>query len=570
MRHNTDEWNTPYTMSWDHRILEGAETLWEVADAAGRRTLITHYPSASLNAPLKNGYVVAPGLHDAPFSYAGGMSYYLHADREIQRRIETPGEVMGTRSTDVEEVGAPPGSSVIGLKPAKNSGWIQVTDQEYGCELPIAVAEGQIGGSLYLVVNRNADGTFGTPRICREADGRTVLIEVPSSGWSGFAHFTLDGKPGAARFCVLSTDSDRNALHLVRTVVYATESFTQPAALSGEILNAIGPFYDRVSLNPVADEEHLELWLDELRYMGEWQVKVADHMQRNHGWDLHFSHWHPFDWINHPTANGIDPKGPSYDPDRAAWLMEAQRRTYIMADDILKKFLTFANDDDIICVMSDHGITPTHRAASVPDRLIESGLMTLSKDGAVDRACSVCYVIPARGCEVYVNLAGREPGGIVPPAEYESVQEKIINALLDWRDPATDKRPIALALKLQDAQIIGYWGSVSGDVVLVMNRGYGWGKAYDLSERTGETSIGDSRTAIHGSQIPTSETEEMTNMGCFLLAGPGVRAGYERDADRWGLMRMIDLAPTFARLANLRSPRHSIGAVLTDLLLNDS
>ena len=146
------------------------------------------------------------------------------------------------------------------------------------------------------------------------------------------------------------------------------------------------------------------------------------------------------------------------------------------------------------------------------------------------------------------------------------MQERIIDALLDWRDPLNDKRPIALALKLQDAQIIGYWGPVSGDVVFVMNRGYGWGKAYGLGEAAGDASIGVSRTAFHSSQIPTSETEEMTNMGCFLLSGPGVKAGYERDAERWGLMRMIDLAPTFSHLLGLRPPRHSVGAVLHDLI----
>ena len=380
-----------------------------------------------------------------------------------------------------------------------------------------------------------------------------------------FAHFEIQGKKGACRFCRLASD-DEGVLQVVRTVVYGTEGYTQPESLGNEILRAAGPFYDRVSVNPVVDESHLELWLDELRYMGEWQVKVADYVQNTSGWDLHFSHWHPFDWINHPTANGIDPLGPGYDPEKADWLIEAQRRTYVMADDVLRQFLALANDDDIICVMSDHGITPTHRAASVPDKLIEAELMVLSKSGEIDRSRSVCYVIPARGCEVYVNLKGREPGGIVPQGEYKAVQERIIDTLLDWRDPVLGKRPIALALSLQDAQIIGYWGRVSGDVIFVMNRGYGWGKAYDLSESTGSGTVGNSRMAIHGSQIPTSETAEMTNMGCFLLSGPGVKVGYERDADRWGLMRMIDLAPTFANLGNLRTPRHSSGAVLHDLL----
>jgi hypothetical protein len=58
-------------------------------------------------------------------------------------------------------------------------------------------------------------------------------------------------------------------------------------------------------------------------------------------------------------------------------------------------------------------------------------------------------------------------------------------------------------------------------------------------------------------------------MACLILSGPGVRVGYERDHQRWGLMRMIDLAPTFAKLLGLRTPRHSMGSVLSDLLTSE-
>jgi len=567
VRHHGDAWDAPYTMSWDHAILGGAETIWDVADAAGMSTLITHFPPACWNAPLKHGYVVAPGVHDAPFSYAGGMSYYVTAREGVEDRVHAPGEALLGRSTDVEEVGAPPGSSVVRLSPAAVSGWSNVGASDLGCTLPIVLSGTADMDSLYFLVDRGANRGFQDLRICAAPDGARVLARVPLSGWSDFAHFSL-GDPTrkcAARFCVLK--SDAVSLHLVRSVAYATEGFTQPAKLGGELIERFGPFYDRASVSPVASEAERSLWLDELRYMGEWQARVAGYVQESYGWDLHFSHWHPFDWINHATANGMDPLGPDFDPERAAWLLDAQRKTYQLADDVLRQFLELAREDDIICVMSDHGITPTHRAASVPDRLVEEGLMVIGNDGRIDYAGSVAYVIPARGCEVYVNMCGREPNGIVATSDYERVQESIIDALVGWRDPVNDRRPIALALKLQDAQIIGYWGPVSGDVVFVMNRGYGWGKAYSLTESSGIASIGATDTAIHGSQIPTSETAELTNMACCLLSGPGIRTGYERDAERWGLMRMIDMAPTFAHLLGLRPPRHSTGAVLHDLLV---
>ena len=560
VRPKTAPWESPRTMSWDFQALGGTETLWEIADQAGRKTLITHYPPGCWGAPLAHGYVVAPGVHDAPFSYALSMRYFVTSRAGVRTSVDQPGAVLGSRSTDVEEEGAPPGSSVVRLEPAV--GWANVSPGDLVTTLPIVLRGGKQTDQLHLLTRRDASGGFSRVAVCREADGASAFIEVPARGWSAFGFFAVgpERKPASVRFRIMHADPAVGTLQLVRSVVYGTEGFAQPAGLDRELLEACGPFYDFAAVNMVQDDEHLDAWLDEMRMMGEWEVKVAKYVQQTRGWDLHFSHWHPFDWINHASVNDLDPRGPTYDPRRAEWLLDAQRRTYQLADDILRQFLDLEADGDLICLQSDHGMAPTHRMGSIPHRLIDAGLLVLDPTGQPDWSRSKVYVIPERGAEIYVNLAGREPMGIVPPDAYERVQEEIIDALLDWRDPLDRRRPIALALKLQDAQIIGYWGDISGDVVMVMNRGYGWGTPI------GGGTIGKSRTALHGSQIPTSETPELSNLACCILSGPGVKIGYERDWQRWGLMRMIDMAPTFAHLLQLRTPRRSMGAVLWDLL----
>jgi len=223
---------------------------------------------------------------------------------------------------------------------------------------------------------------------------------------------------------------------VLRSVAYATEGFAVPSGLDREIIEHCGPFFDLPSLDPLDDDDHLHLWLEEMRYMGEWQARVAKYVGERYGWDLHFSHWHAFDWINHLTANGLDPSGPHYTPGRAEWLLDAQRQTYRVADEILGQFLELEQDGDIICIVADHGITPTHRYGDAGRLLEEAGLMKRTSSGAIDWDKSVAYFLPDRGSEVFVNLEGREPAGIVTRDDYAGVQEAIIDALLDWRDPA--------------------------------------------------------------------------------------------------------------------------------------
>jgi hypothetical protein len=315
-------------------------------------------------------------------------------------------------------------------------------------------------------------------------------------------------------------------------------------------------------VNPRGPAE-LEAFLEDVSYQGHWEARVARYVQEHHGWELHFCHWHIFDNVNHPSVNAMDPDRPGFDADVAEWHTDAQRRCYAIADAVLAEFLELADDDTVVMVVSDHAMPPAHRWADINARLAECGLMAFDPETReIDLARSLTYTWPSRGAEVFVNLEGREPTGVVRPDQLAAIQDRVIDALLDWRDAPADKRVISLALRLEDAQIIGYWGPDNGDVICAFNHGYGWGEPLD-----GGT-VGRGRGAIHGSQLPTYETEMFTTMGMMILTGPGVRqGGYERDWRRWGLIREIDVAPTICHLMRMRPPAHSQGAVPHDLLV---
>ncbi len=522
-RKKTDPWTDHRLDSW-HSDAMTAETIWEVADEAGLKTLVDFWPSGSWPSRLKRGYVVASGFHDSQFPMAAPVQFVCttrtDAPEGRQGNVRRGGRSGST--VDTAETGIAPGSVVAHLRPAAENGWEGAPEGALAATLTIPLLRGG-ESTLYLLAERAIDGGFGRVSICERRDPASHLVTLSGGKWSPFVTRSWGAGSGVAA----------------------------------------GPFFDTFSINPTGGAAELQCFLDDIRYQGEWQVKVARHVMEHGGWDLHFSHWHLFDHINHPTVNPADPDGPEYDSQVGEWMIDAQRQTYVVGDSVLAQFLELADEETMVCVMSDHAMPPAHRWGHPIARLEEAGLLARKAGGGVDLARSQVYVLPDRGSEVYVSLQGREPFGTVPPERFDAVKDQVIDALLDWRDPLNGKRVVALALKLEDAAVIGFWGdpreSACGDVVFTFNRGYGWGPPVEGG------SVGKGRGAQHGSQIPTMETPYFTNLATLICAGPGVRAGYERDWQRYGLMRMEDFAPTVAHALGLRPPRHSRGAVLHDL-----
>ena len=69
---------------------------------------------------------------------------------------------------------------------------------------------------------------------------------------------------------------------------------------------------------------------------------------------------------------------------------------------------------------------------------------------------------------IFINLKGRQPGGIVSKSDYEKVRRDLIAALYDYKDPDTGYRPFALALTREDAEMVNLWSDLVGDVVYAL------------------------------------------------------------------------------------------------------
>ncbi len=164
-----------------------------------------------------------------------------------------------------------------------------------------------------------------------------------------------------------------------------------------------------------------------------------------------------------------------------------------------------------------------------------------------------------KGFDIFINA---EPG-----PEFDRIEAELLLALRTWVDEEVGRNPVAVALPRRDAWLLGQWGDQCGDVVFAWDHGYVSGYYGQWRGIAGDASVGAPNVygAHHGGFLPT-QSRDSSSFGSWLLAGPGVKAGYERPADKLGYIHAADVVPTFCHLLGAEAPAQSQGTVARDLL----
>ena len=192
----------------------------------------------------------------------------------------------------------------------------------------------------------------------------------------------------------------------------------------------------------------------------------------------------------------------------------------------------------MFCLVSDHGGTPTTFRVTDVNRVLEGAGLLTYKDGGGRRGeidWSKTKVAGQGVVNLFVNLEGREPTGIVKPQDYEQVRRRRSRprwpTAIRWRGT-----PFVFALRREDAEAVNMWGDLVGDLVYAT-----------LPEFDG----------AHGHQLPSAKWGWGSQHTLFVLSGAGVKPGTQLSARcaRW------DAAPTPAYLTGLPTPAESEGRV---------
>jgi predicted AlkP superfamily phosphohydrolase/phosphomutase len=256
------------------------------------------------------------------------------------------------------------------------------------------------------------------------------------------------------------------------------------------------------------------------------------------------------DRLQHMFFRYLEDEHPANQGKDTTMHRNAIRKLYMDMDEMLGRIREKLGPDDVLMVMSDHGFKPFRRGVNINTWLWQNGYLALKQTaptGAewyqdVDWSRTRAYAVGLGG--IYLNIAGRDGGGIVQPGEEEQgLRREIIEKLGALHDEEMDAPAVA---EVYDTNVIyrGPYVKEAPDLLVGFKVGYraSWGcatgaVAEEVFEDNGKSWSGDH--CMNPPDVP----------GIFFI-------NRKIDADRVSIM---DVGPTVLDLFGVPVPAYCDG-----------
>jgi predicted AlkP superfamily phosphohydrolase/phosphomutase len=229
---------------------------------------------------------------------------------------------------------------------------------------------------------------------------------------------------------------------------------------------------------------------------------------------------------------------------------------YMFLDEKLGEILRLVDDDTIIIIASDHGGKAMKGAFCINSWLEKQGLLKLKKpvdkvsrllDADVDWGKTKAWGWGGYYSRVFINLKGREDNGVVEPANYECIIERITEDLQRIKGPHGETWATKV---IKPEEIFLECNGDPPDLMVYFD---------DLCWRSAGT-IG------HGNlYLPENDTgpDDAVHdiMGLYIYYDPK-KDFYGKKVD----LKIVDIAPTIIKGLGLTVPREMEGKPLLDNL----
>jgi len=267
--------------------------------------------------------------------------------------------------------------------------------------------------------------------------------------------------------------------------------FTFPRSLLAELKRELGSDF---RLQPIVAAHEEEAFLGEVRTITDNTYRATAYLMKKFPWDLLMTVFVGPDALGHTFFRYLDPKHPGYRGNAPKEYKEAIGDIYKRIDAHIGELLKSVDERTVVLMMSDHGFGPSYYGVTINNWLLQKGYLTLKEAPSTrlrrslfkrgvnysnlfkalkalnltSTASKAAYSKRSRlkeladsvfltakdidwartkafswgnGGQMFINLHGREPEGIVEPGrQYDGLVVRLVRQLKELKDPATGKR----------------------------------------------------------------------------------------------------------------------------------
>lgn len=390
-----------------------------------------------------------------------------------------------------------------------------------------------------------------------------------------------------------------------------SSDFVYPKTLRAELERVVGKInLDIRYLGYMSTDERRDAVLKELAEIDEQRTRMAVYLLENHPADVMMFTYTSSDTAHHYFWQYMDPRHPFYDPVGAKKYGTAILQVYQRLDRAIGSFLERVSEETQVILVSDHGGGPVSDRILHLNRFLSNlGLLTYKTQGSIgggawlqrpvrylygllrsslsskqksrlaklfpklrrrleasytafsqidwSRTQAYCNEVLMSPPNIWINLKGDKPQGIVEPEQYDSLVGRIIDRLYELKDPRTGRQLIRKVYRREEIYQGPHLKSAP-DLTLCWWEKESFVTKPSFPEDQAQPVV---RIRSEGFQDGSEWSGTHTLDGILVLKGKVFQSGATvKDS------RMIDMAPTLLHLLGLPVPEEMDGRVLTGAL----
>jgi len=387
-------------------------------------------------------------------------------------------------------------------------------------------------------------------------------------------------------------------------------SIMYPSELYNDLVKHVGPYI--IASNPMNDiyEGNMKGALDKILEAVERKGESAKFLLEKDDWDLFIMVFGETDLVGHHFWKYHDPNSPFYE-ETLPEVNNAVKEVYRRIDRKIGEMLALLPRDISLMIVSDHGFggnndiiiylnklleemgflkfksfsSSDYLLAYILDKIkkfglkltppfIKKELIKKQRGGIVNKMESMLRFSLIHWSQtvayseetpyfpsVWINLKGREPGGIVSIEEYDRIREEIRKKLVEYKDPFTGT-PIINSAWNREEIYQGPYLEKAPDIVLDWNNpnGYSYINRPSLYSKSKGPIRRVTKKELKVDRF-RNKSGNHRQFGIFIASGDVFKRGQSIKG-----ANLIDIAPTALYIQGVPIPKVMDGKILTQII----